>query len=150
MMMAKAAWETEHAVETDASPDFAWRYWTDVTNWDDPPARFEFDGPFAVGSRGLTRLPGQEPIHWIIREVTPGKAATIEIPVDGGAVAFEWKFAGLADGRTRLTQRMVLRGEKAAAYLEHAKIFAANIPGGMKKMAAAVASAAGKQVGGKA
>jgi hypothetical protein len=150
MMMAKAAWETEHAVETDASPDFAWRYWTDVGNWDDPPARFEFDGPFAVGSRGLTRLPGQEPIHWIIREVTPGKAATIEIPVDGGAVAFEWKFAGLAEGRTRLTQRVILRGEKAAAYLEHAKIFAANLPGGMKKMAAAIASAAGKQVGGKA
>jgi Polyketide cyclase / dehydrase and lipid transport len=150
MMLAKAAWETEHAVETDASPDFAWSYWTDVANWDDPPARFEFDGPFAPGARGLTRLPGQEPIQWIIREVTPGQAATIEIPVDGAAVAFEWKFAGLADGRTRLTQRMVLRGERAAAYLEHAKILAANMPGGMKKMAAAIACAAGKQVGGKA
>ena len=65
-------------------------------------------------------------------------------------MAFEWKFAGLAEGRTRLTQRVILRGEKAAAYLEHAKIFAANLPGGMKKMAAAIASAAGKQVGGKA
>jgi hypothetical protein len=50
MTVAKSAWETEHAVETGASPDFAWRYWTDVANWDDPPARFEFDGPFAPGA----------------------------------------------------------------------------------------------------
>ena len=146
--MAKLAWETEHAVETDAGPDFAWRYWTDIANWDDPPAKFELDGPFAVGSHGLTRLPGQEPIHWIIREATPGEAATIEILVDGAALAFEWKFTRLGEGRTRLSQRVVLRGEKADAYLEHAKMFAANLPGGMKKMAAAVASAAARQMEG--
>jgi hypothetical protein len=122
--MANAAWETMHEEETEASRDFAWRYWTDVANWDDSPARFELDGPFAVGSRGLTRLPGQEPIGWIIREVTPGEAATIEIPVDGAALAFEWKFAGLAEGRTRLTQRVVLTGQEADAYLEHAKLYA--------------------------
>jgi hypothetical protein len=72
--MANAAWETMHEEETEASRDFGWRYWTDVANWDDSPARVELDGPFAVGSRGLTRLPGQEPIGWIIREVTPGEA----------------------------------------------------------------------------
>jgi hypothetical protein len=38
----------------------------------------------------------------------------------------------------------VLRGEKADAYLEQAKIFAANLPNGMKKMAAAIAGAAAK------
>ena len=52
-----------HAVETNASPAFAWNYWTDVANWDDPPAEFELDGLFATGSRGATRLPGQEPLH---------------------------------------------------------------------------------------
>ena len=143
-MMANAAWQSVHAEETDASPDFAWRYWSNVANWDDPPAQFELDGPFAVGARGLTRIPGQESIRWIIREVTPGEAATIEILLDGAALAIEWKFAGLAERRTRLTQRVVLRGEKADAYLEHAKMFTANMPNGMRKIAAAIANAAAK------
>jgi hypothetical protein len=60
-----------------------------------------------------TRLPGQDPLHWVIREVTPPNAATIELSLDGAALSFEWRFVGLADGRTRLTQRIVLKGEKA-------------------------------------
>jgi len=69
--MTTAAWEIEHSVETTASPTFAWNFWTDVGNWDDPPAKFELDGTFAAGSRGTTRLPGQEPLRWFIAEVTP-------------------------------------------------------------------------------
>jgi hypothetical protein len=53
--MVAVAWEITHSVETNASPAFAWNYWTEVTNWDDPPAKFELDGPFACGSRGTTR-----------------------------------------------------------------------------------------------
>ena len=74
--MTTIAWEMTHAVETNISPAFAWNYWTDVANWDDPPAKFDLDGSFASGSRGTTRLPGQEPLEWIIREVTPPDAAT--------------------------------------------------------------------------
>jgi hypothetical protein len=148
-MANAAAWETMHEEETEASRDFAWRYWTDVANWDDPPARFELDGPFAVGSRGLTRLPDQEPIGWIFREVTPGEAATIEIPVDGAALAIEWKFAGPAEGPTRLTQRVVLTGQEADTYLEHTKRYAANLPDGLKKITAAMTSAAARQATGK-
>src|SRR5216684_2024030 len=33
--------EITHAVETNASPAFAWNYWTDVANWADPPAKFD-------------------------------------------------------------------------------------------------------------
>ena len=40
------------------------------------------------------------------------EAATIEILLTGAALAFEWKFAGLAEGRTRLPQ-VVLNGEEA-------------------------------------
>jgi hypothetical protein len=136
------AWEMTHAVETNASPAFAWNYWTDVANWDDPPAKFELEGPFANGSRGTTRLPGQEPLHWLIREVTPPNAATIEMNLDGAALSFEWRFAGLADGRTRLTQRIVLKGEKADMYLSQVKsTFTANLADGMNKLATAMANA---------
>ena len=96
--MATIPWETTHSVETNAGPAFAWHYWTNIANWDDPPAKFELDGPFVTGSRGVTRLPGQEPLHWLIREVTPPNAATIEMSLDGAALLFEWRFVGLSDG----------------------------------------------------
>ena len=76
--MDEVAWQLEHSVEADVGADFAWSFWTDVTNWDDPPAQFELDGPFAVGSHGTTLIPGQEPRHWTIRDVRPGKSYVIE------------------------------------------------------------------------
>jgi Polyketide cyclase / dehydrase and lipid transport len=140
--MATVSWEITNSVETNASPAFAWHYWTNIANWDDPPAEFELEGPFATGSRGITRLPEQEPLHWIIREVTPPNAATIEVSLDGAALSFEWRFAGLADGRTRLTQRIVLKGEKADMYLSQVKAaFTANLSEGMNKLATAIANA---------
>ena len=140
--MTTVAWEMTHSVETNASPDFAWHYWTNIANWDDPPAEFELDGPFATGSRGVTRLPGQEPLHWLIREVTPPNAATIEMSLDGAALLFEWRFVGLSDGRTRLTQRIVLQSEKADMYVSQVKAaFTANLSEGMNKLATAMANA---------
>ena len=87
-LKVSVSWEITHSVETNASPAFAWNYWTEVTNWDDPPAKFELDGPFACRSRGTTRLPGQEPLHWFIREVNPPHAATIEMQLQGATVSF--------------------------------------------------------------
>jgi hypothetical protein len=140
--MTTVAWEITHSVETNASPAFAWQYWTNVANWDDPPARFELDAPFATGSYGVTHLPGQEPLHWLIREVISPNAATIELSLDGAALSFEWRFVGLTDGRTRLTQRIVLRGEKAEMYLSQVKpAFTANPPHAMNRLATAMADA---------
>jgi hypothetical protein len=39
----------EYSVEAEVSPEFAWRYWTDIRNWSDPLARFSLDGAFATG-----------------------------------------------------------------------------------------------------
>lgn len=140
--MTKIDWEMTHAVETNASPAFAWDFWTDLRNWADPPAKFELDGPFVGGSRGTTRMPGQEPLHWLIREVTPPNAATIEMQLEGATLSFEWRFEGVADGRTRLTQRVVLKGDKADFYVSQMKsTFTANLPDGMNKLATAMADA---------
>jgi hypothetical protein len=140
--MANVPWEMSHSVETNASLAFAWNFWTNVSNWDDPPAEFELEGPFAIGSRGSTRLPGQEPLHWFIREVAPPNAATIEISLDGAALSFEWQFEGLAGGGTRLKRRIVLKGEKADLYLPQVKAtFTANPTDGMNRLATAMANA---------
>jgi hypothetical protein len=139
--MTTGLWEITHTVETSASPGFAWNYWTNVANWDDPPAEFALEGPFAPGARGTTRLPGQEPLHWVIREVAAPNSATIELPVgEGVSIFFKWRVDGLDDGRTRLTQRIVLAGEKADAFLEQAKAAFSTSPAeGMRRLAAAMA-----------
>ena len=141
--MTAGAWEIAHVVETDASPGFAWNYWTNVAHWDDPPAEFALEGTFAPGAQGTTRLPGQEPMYWFIREVAAPNSATIELPVgEGVSIFFKWRVDGLDDGQTRLTQRIVLAGEKADAFLEQAKAaFSTSPADGMRRLAAEMGEA---------
>ncbi len=137
-----AAWEMTHSEETDASPDAAWKYWTNIDNWIDPPAEFELYGPFVEGTRGVTRIPGQPPLHWVIRDMRPPETATVETQLDGARLSFEWRFSGLADGRTRLTQHVELRGENAAVYVPQLdSILRVTLPEGMKKIADRMSSA---------
>ena len=60
-----------------------------MANWDDPPVKLDLDGSFASGSRGTTRLPGQEPLHWFVREVNAPHAATMEMQLEGTTLSFE-------------------------------------------------------------
>ena len=137
-----AAWEMTHSVETDAPPDVAWKYWANIENWIDPPAQFELEGPFVDGARGITRIPGQAPMHWVIRDMRPPETATIEVQLDRASLSFAWRFAGLADGRTCLTQHVELWGEKAADYApELDAILRVTLPEGMTKIASRMATA---------
>ena len=68
----------------------------------------------------------------------PESAATIEIPVDGAVMVFEWRFDSVGEGMTLLTQRIVLHGENARSYLGYAKTLEENLPLGMRKMASAI------------
>jgi hypothetical protein len=115
-------WEIEHFVDTNVTLVFAWTYMTNVANWDDPPARFELDGPFAVGSRGTTRIPGQEARQWRLREVKPMTSYVFEMPLDRAAISFEWRFDARGDGKTRLTQ----------------PVFTSNLAPGMARITAAM------------
>jgi hypothetical protein len=134
--MNNVAWHTEHSVESIASPDFAWAYMTDVANWDDPPAQFRLEGPFATGRCGTTEIPGQPPRHWQLRDVQPIESYRIEFSLDRAIISFTWRFQGLPDGRTRLTQCITLEGENAAAYLADVQqAFTSSLAAGMKKIA---------------
>ena len=141
-MVSDVAWEITHSVDANASPAFAWNYMTNVANWDDPPAKFELDGPFKFGSSGMTRMPGQEPLHWHIRSVSLMEAYTLEMALDRAALSFEWRFDGLNGGRTRLTQHIVLKGENAAVYeAQMQSAFTLSLAAGMNKIAAAMEQA---------
>ena len=140
--MSDITWELTYSVEADVGSGFAWGFLTDVANWADPPAQFELEGPFAAGSEGTTRMPGHDPLRWHIRDVQVGKSYTIEMQLDRAMVSAEWRFDAISDRRTRLTQRIVLAGENAAAYTEQVEAgFGSNLPSGMKKIAAAMTEA---------
>ena len=80
--MSRARWECQHSVDVDVPAAFAWQYMTNVGNWSDPPAEFTLDGPFTSGVQGTTRMPGQPPVAWTVRDVDDGRAYTI----DGGSL----------------------------------------------------------------
>jgi hypothetical protein len=136
--MGQVAWETSHSVDTRAGLPAAWAYMTNVSNWEDPPATFELHGPFAAGSSGATRMPGQEPLRWRLAEVNQLKSYLLETELDRALLTFRWRFDAIAGG-TRLTQHIMLSGENAPAYAAQvAAAFASNLAAGMTKIAAAI------------
>jgi hypothetical protein len=141
--MNDVVYQIEHSVEVQASPLFAWEWRTDIENWDDPPAQFQLEGPFTTGSWGTTKLPGQEPLRWQIRDVRPGKSFTIEMQLDRATLSFEWSFDGVSEQQTRLSQRIVLTGENGAAYAPQVRAtFGSSLPDGMNRIAKALSAAA--------
>jgi hypothetical protein len=135
--MSEAAWSFQHTVEFDAPCDFAWKYWGNLANWDDPPAKFELDGPFEAGSTLTTILPGQR-LQSLLREVDPGRGATIEMELPGAILYFVWIFEEASARRTRITQRLALSGEAAGSLVGQARVMEQSVPDGMKRISAAI------------
>lgn len=138
--MNEPAWQFQYSVECNAACRFAWSYWTNISNWDDPPARFILDGPFAVGSRLTTILPGQN-FSSVIRDVKPQREATIEMQLPDAILSFQWKFEELSENRTRITQRLALTGANAESFVAQARTMETSAPDGMKKITAAIEGA---------
>jgi hypothetical protein len=137
-MCAMPAWQCECSVDVDVPRSLAWQYMADVTNWNDPPAEFALDGPFASGTRGWTRMPGQPPHSWQLRDVEPDHGYTIASVLffDEAELIVRWRFESLSDAKTRLSQRMELHGENADRYAADIKAaFEPNLEPGMKRIA---------------
>jgi hypothetical protein len=132
------AWECQRSVDAEVPARFAWQFMTNVANWSDPPADFTLEGPFVAGARGTTRLSGELPLHWVISHVETDRGYTIE-----GSGFFEraqmrvhWRFDPLSQTRSRLTQRLELLGENAAAYVNDVRAaFEPNLEPGMTRIA---------------
>lgn len=126
----------EQSIEVDVSPAFAWNFRTDIANWKDPPATFLLDGPFAEGAQGRTMVPGQPALVWSIRDVQPGRSFAIEMALDRATIRFEWLFGAAAGETTKLTQRIILFGNNAAAYKDQVEAgFGSTLRDGMKRIA---------------
>jgi hypothetical protein len=137
-------WELRHSVIANANRQKVWEFVSNIDNLarieGDAVESMTLDGPFQTGTRGATKMRGQAPTHWRLAEVEPPERATYEMELPGAVVLFAWKYEELSDGRTRLTQHIVLDGPGAEAFVpfmeEH---FVGNVPKGMEKLAEEVA-----------
>jgi polyketide cyclase/dehydrase/lipid transport protein len=144
--MSEVFLQLEHSVEVEVSPEFAWKYRTDIANWNDPPATFALDGPFVCGARGTTLLPGQEPLHWSIREVRSPTLFVLEMQLDRAVLTFEWHFEALSEQRTKMTQTIVLADDNARTYAEEIEAgFRPGLAAGMRRIATEMLAAERRQ-----
>jgi hypothetical protein len=143
MILREPAWTFQYAIDCGVTPEFAWNFWTQVSNWalDADVDSVEIDGPFAAGSRGVTNSKSSGRIEWRIVEAHTGKAS-IEFPLPGAVGRFDWTFEETVQG-TRITQRCTLGGEQADTFAKKfGPALESGIPEGMRKLCRAMESAA--------
>ena len=135
MLQYEHAWSFEHSIDCNVTTEFAWNFWTNVSNWalDADVESIEIDGPFSAGARGSTNSKSSGRVEWRIVEVQAGRAV-IEFPLSGAVGRFVWTFEDLG-GCTRITQRCTLDGEQAGTYAKAVgPSLEAGIPEGMRKL----------------
>jgi hypothetical protein len=107
-------WELKHSVIANANRQTVWKFVTNIDNLakieGDAVESMTLDGPYQTGSKGTTKMRGQEPIHWRLAEVEPPSRNVTEIELTGAVLRFHWTYEELPDTRTRLSQHIVLEG----------------------------------------
>src|SRR5262245_64267293 len=143
-------WELRHSVVADANRQSVWEFVSNIDNLarieGDAVESMTLDGPFQTGTRGTTKMRGQEPTHWRLAEVEPPERATYEMELSEAVLRFAWTYEELTEGQTRMTQHIVLQGPGAEAYVPAMEqSFAPNVGQGKERLAEEVARyAAGK------
>ena len=143
MLQDENAWTFEHSIDCGVTAEFAWTFWTNVSNWvlDADVESVEIDGPFCAGARGFTNSKSAGCVEWRIAEVQAGKAV-IEFPLSGAVGRFVWTFEDVG-GCTRITQRCTVDGEQADTYAKTVgPSLETGIPAGMRKLCETMESVA--------
>lgn len=103
----------ERSVETSASPQAAWKIWSDTSTWPEwnPDVQsMTLNGPFAAGTTGTMKTKqGTRAI--VLTEVVPGASFRLEttvIPLT--RFAFVCKVSPGSGGKTTLSQAILVGG----------------------------------------
>jgi hypothetical protein len=126
-----------HRLSRTERLSFVWRFWTNVANWNDPPASFHIEGPFAAGSQIATELPDQT-LHSLIRQVSQESEAIIDLQLPGAVLTFHWTLESFFGNQTRITQHLELSGTNAASLVAQASVFERTTPDGMSRLVVAI------------
>jgi hypothetical protein len=132
-------WTFEHSVECKVDRNFAWQFWTNVSNWAEVDSSLEsatLEGRFQSGARITTKPRGGQTIHGQLQDVQDGHSAVLMIHLPGAALHCAWKFDDSGIGRTRISQQARIEGERAPDYVSTAvPQLEKGIPLGMRKLA---------------
>ena len=135
-------WTFEYSVECKVDRDFAWRYWTNISNWPlvDPSVESAtLYGSFQSGAQGTTKPRGGEAVHWHLEDVYAGRSAVVVIHLSGAALRFAWRFEDREVRSVRMTQRASIEGERAQDYVSAAAPeLEKGMPAGMRRLADAM------------
>lgn len=111
-------WTVEHSIVTNASPAAISRLFADVATWPEWNKGIEWvtlDGPFAAGTHGQMKVPGQEPFAFRLLAVGPdGFEDETPIP-DAGVVVRVRHAIETSAGRTRVAYGVTIDGPQADA-----------------------------------
>ena len=110
-------WTVEHSLLTRASPEAIRRLFEDVAGWPEWNAGAEWvelDGPFAAGTTGRMKVPGQDPLDFRLIWVGPDGFED-ETPIPGAAVVVRVRHTieSLDGGRARIVYRATIDGPGA-------------------------------------
>ena len=138
------SWELKHSVVANADRRTVWEFISDIDNLarveGDAVESMTLDGPFQTRTTGATKMRGQEPTHWRLVEVQPPERAVSEVELVDAVVRFTWTYEELTDGRTRLSQHIVLEGPGAEAYVPLVEEYLApNVGKGAERLAEEIA-----------
>jgi hypothetical protein len=135
-------WSFEHSVECKVERDFAWQFWTNVSNWPAVDSSVEsatIDGPFQSGAKGTTKPRGSEAVQWLLEDVHHGRSAVVVIHLSGAALRFAWRFEDCGVRSVRMRQRVSIEGEHAKDYISRvAPELEKGMPAGMRRLADAM------------
>jgi hypothetical protein len=111
-------WTYDYSAESTARPDRIFDLFRDVTTWPhwNPGVEWmELDGPFAAGTTGTMKVPGQDPLRmplvWVEDDL--GFEDETEIPDAGVVVRVRHALKDVGEGLTRITYEVTIDGPAA-------------------------------------
>jgi hypothetical protein len=114
--MEPLSWQSEHSVETSASPERLWSVLSDVPGWKRWNAgieAIEIEGPFAAGTWFEMTPPGQDPLRSQLIEVRENEGFVDETIVGEIRVRVAHRISNLGPGRAKVTYSTEIEGRGA-------------------------------------
>jgi hypothetical protein len=143
--MKNPAWQFEHSAVADVPRWFAWEFWSDLSNWErvqgEGVESIRLEVPFVAGTIGVIKMAEQDLQPWVISRFEAGRSATIETALQGAIFSIETHFEALDPGRTLISQRMTLDGDRADQHAQAMRVMETSAPQDLAKLVTAMESA---------
>jgi len=127
-----------HTLKAHVSADAVWSLYEDVATWPLWDAQAEWvtrDGPFQSGTTGAMKFRGQEPLHYRLAKVEPGREFVDETPVGELVVSVSHRLEPVGSGRLRITYAAEIDGPEEQA-MEIGPAITADFPDTMASLVA--------------